>query len=160
MKVRKARKEDLKQLAKLILDLHKFHSRFDKRSKLKSYAICLRLIEKGLRNYFKKPKTRIILVYEETNKVLGFVDFWIEKKEINIQDKGIWIYEIHVDKKHRRKGIAKELIKGVARIAKKKGIRELDLTYISKNQQSTNFWKKFKAKTWSLNAVVNVKDIL
>ena len=160
MNIRKAKKEDLKQLAKLTLDLHKFHSRFDKRSKLKPDAVCLRLIKKNLKRYLKKPKTRIILVCEEENKILGFADFWIEKKEYNVKDKGIWIYGIHVDKKHRNKGIARELVKEVAKKAEKKGIKELDLTYVLKNQQSTNFWKSLKAKTDSVNAVIKVKDIL
>lgn len=160
MKIRKAKKEDLKQLAKLVLDLHKLHSHFDKRFKLKPDAVCLKLIERDLRKYFKKPKTRIILVCEEENKVLGFVDFWIEEKECNVQDKGIWIYEVYVDRKYRNKGIAKELVKEVAQIAKKKGIKDLDFTYIPKNQQSTNFWKSLKTKTWSLNAVIKVKDVL
>lgn len=159
MKIRRAKKEDLKQLARLFLNLHKFHSRFGKKYQLKPDTVCLKIIEKELRKYFRKPKTRTILIYKESNKILGFIDFHTEKREYTIQDKAIWIYRIYIDEGYRKRGIAKDLIKEVAKKAEKKGIKEIDLTYVPKNRISTNFWRSLGAKTDSVNAIIKVKNI-
>ena len=158
--IRKARVEDVNQIVGLVLNLYKIHSRLEEAYKIKSDTVCLSHIKKDLRKYFKKPKTRTILVCGNDEKIIGFADFWIERRNCYIYDKAIWIYEIHVDKNYRGKGAATRLIKEIAKIAKRKRIKEIDLTCVPKNKESSKFWRRLKAKTISVNAVINIKDIL
>jgi len=158
--IRKARPNDINQIADLVLDLYKVHGRLEKAHRIKSDAVCLNHIKKDLRKYFKRPKTRSILVCENDEKIIGFVDFWIEKRNCYVHDKAIWIYEIHVDKNYRRKGAATRLIEEIARIAERRGIKEIDLTCVPKNEESSKFWRTLKAKTISVNAIINIKNIL
>jgi ribosomal protein S18 acetylase RimI-like enzyme len=158
--IRRAKPDDVNQIADLVLDLYKVHSRLEEAYRIKSDAVCLNHIKKDLRKYFKRPKTRTILVCENDKKIIGFADFWIERRNCYVYDKAIWIYEIHVDKNYRRKGAATRLIKEIARIAKRKGIKEIDLTCVPKNKESSKFWRSLKARTISVNAITNIKDIL
>ena len=160
MIIGKIKKEDINQIAKLMLDLYKIHGRLEKAYRIKSDAVCLNSIKKDLAKYIKKPKTRIILACEDKGKIIGFTDFWIEKRDCYVYDKAIWIYEIHVDKNYRRRGVATGLIKEIAKIAKRKGIKEIDLTYVPKNKESSGFWKHLKTKMISVNAIIKIKDIL
>ena len=160
MTIRKAKKEDIGQIANLVLDLYKIHGRLEEAYRIKSDVACLNYIRKDLKKYFKRPKTRNILVCEKDKKIIGFADFWIEKRSCYVYDKVIWIYEIYVDKNYRRKGVAICLIKEIAKIAKKRGIKEIDLTCVPKNKESSKFWRTLRAKTISINAVINIKDIL
>lgn len=160
MKIRKAKREDINQIADLALDLYKFHSRIDKRYKLKPDIICLKHIKKDLRKYFKKPGLKSILVAEEDSKIVGYADFGIEKRPFNFWEKGAWIWAIHVDKKYRGKGIGTALVREAAKILKKKGIKEIDLGYVLKNKESDNFWKSLKIKILSVNGVIDIGNVL
>jgi GNAT superfamily N-acetyltransferase len=159
-KIRKINKKDINQVVDLMLDLYKVHSKFEEVYRIKSDAVCLGSIKKDLRRYFTKQKKRTILVYEENNKIIAFADFWTEKRSCYVRDKGIWIYEIYVNKDYRKRGIAMRLVKEIAKMAKKKGIEEIDLTYVPKNIMSLGFWRHLKAKIVSVNAVINTKDVL
>jgi len=160
MTIRRAQRKDINQIATLALDLYKFHSRIDKRYKLKPDAICLRYIKKDLIKYFKKPKGKTILVVEEDGKIVGYADFGVEKRPFNFWEKGAWIWAIHVDKKYRRRSIATALVREAAKILKNKGIKEIDLGYVLKNKESANFWKFLGVKILSVNGIINIKDIL
>lgn len=159
-KIRKISKKDINQVANLMLDLYRVYSKFEEVYRIKSDTICLGSIKKDLGRYFAKQKKRTILAYEENNKIVAFADFWIEKRDCYVRDKGIWIYEIYVNKNYRRKGVATSLIKEIVEIAKRKGIKEIDLTYVPKNKESSIFWRHLKVKIVSVNAIINTKDIL
>lgn len=159
MTIRKAKKEDIGQIANLTLELYKFHSKLDERHKTKSDAECLKFIKNELKENFKKPK-RTILVYEEKGKILGYVEFEIQRWPYLAKEKEAWIYAICVNKKYRDKGIALTLTKEVAKRLKKSGIKEINISYVLENKKSSAFWKKLKAKTITVSAVVNIKDVL
>jgi len=144
----------------LTLDLYKFHSQLDKRYRIKTDVVCLKHIKKHLRGLFKKPKGKTILIAEENNKIIGYVEFGIEKRPFNVNEKGAWIYAIHVDGKYRRRGIARRLVKESAKRLKNKGIIEIDFGYVLKNKESANFWKSLKAEMLSINGAIKIKDIL
>ncbi len=160
MKIRKAKKKEINELAKLILALQKLHSRLDKHYRIKADAVCLKYINKELRKHFRKPKGKTILIAEENNKIIGYVEFGIEKRPFNILEKGAWMYEIYVDKKYRRKGIGIELFKEAAKRLKKKGIEKVDVGYDLRNKESINFWKFLKVKAISVQSIIDVKNIL
>lgn len=150
-------KQDVDQVASLSLDLYKIHAQFERAYRIKSNTVCLKQIKIGLNRYFKKQKKRTILVCVDKNQIVGFVDFWFEKRECYVSDKAIWIYEIHVKRNYRRTGVATKLFNEVLKIAKKRGINEIDMTYIPKNTMSSGFWKSLKVKTLSVNACINIK---
>lgn len=61
----------------------------DKRYKLKPDTVCLRYIKNDLRKYFKKSKGKTILVAKEGNKIVGYIDFGMEKEAIQFGEKGL-----------------------------------------------------------------------
>lgn len=159
MKIRKAKKEDIGQIANLTLELYKFHSKLDERHKTKSDAECLKFIKKELNENFKKQK-RTILVCEDKGKILGHIEFEIQKWPYLVKEKEAWIYAICVDENYRGKGIALILVKEAAKRLKKSGIKEINVNYVLENKKSSGFWRKLKAKTIAVSAVVNIKDVL
>lgn len=159
MKIRKAKKEDIDQIANLTLGMYKFHSKLGERHKIKSDAECLKFIKKELKENFKKPK-RTILVCEEKGKILGYAEFEVQKWPYLVKEKEAWIYAICVDKNYRGEGIALILVKEVAKRLKKSGIKEININYVLENKKSSDFWRKLKAKTVSVSAVINIKDAL
>jgi ribosomal protein S18 acetylase RimI-like enzyme len=150
-------KRDVNQVASLSLDLYKVHAQFERAYRIKSKTVCLKQIKIGLNKYFKKQKRRTILVCVDKNQVVGFVDFWLEKRECYVLDRAIWIYEIHVKKNYRGMGVASKLFEEILKIAKRKNIKEINMTYLPKNIMSSGFWKSLKAKTLSINACINIK---
>jgi len=159
MIIRKARKEDIGQIANLTLELYKFHSKLGERHRIKSDAECLRFIKNELKGSFKKQK-RTILVCEEKRRIIGYAEFEIQKWPYLAKEKEAWIYAICVDKNYRGKGIALILVKEVAKRLKKSGIKEINISYVLENKKSSGFWKKLKAKTIAVSAVINIKDVL
>ncbi|MDP2947482.1 MAG: GNAT family N-acetyltransferase [Nanoarchaeota archaeon] len=159
MTIRKAKKGDIDQVANLTLEMYKFHGKLSERHKIKSDAECLKFIKNELKENFKKQK-RTILVCEEKRKIPGYVEFEIQKWPYLAKQKEAWIYAICVDKNYRGEGIASALTKEVAKRLKKLGIKEINISYVPENKKSSGFWKKLKAKTIAVNAVISIKDIL
>lgn len=162
MKIKKAKKENINQLSMLFLDLYKYHSKLDKKNKIKSDVICLKYIKKDLENFFKNPKNDVILIVEENNKIAGFIKFGVTKIPFIIQEKRACIHTIFIDKKYRRHGLAVKLVKEAAKKIKSKNIKEIEVKYILKNKEAVNFWKSFKVKTIFIDTlgIIDIKNIL
>lgn len=162
MKIKKAEKENINQLSILFLDSYKYYNKIDKRCKIKPDDISLKYIKKDLKRFFNKPGNNSFLIAEENNKIVGFIKFGIAKVPFIIHEKEAWIYTIYVDKKYRRQGLAVKLIKEAAKRLKKKGFKEIEISYIQENKEGVGLWKSLKAKTIYINArgIIDIKNVL
>ena len=126
-KIRRATKKDISR----ILELFNSDPNLTGNDKIKFES-------KHLQEYINN-KINEILVYEIKKEIVAgaLVEVWKTAEYIYIND-------IIVDKKFRRKGIATQLISHVEKLAKKQGINLLFGFTEVKNKKMQNMWKKRK----------------
>ena len=93
----------------------------------------------------------IVMVYEEDNKILGYINaeiFNFEERGISKERKCIWICEICVDKQARRKKIATQLFEFINQIAKDKNIESIELNVWDFNESAISFYEKMGFKSY------------
>ena len=92
-----------------------------------------------------KKKKYFLLISEDNNKVIGYLLGQFSKWEwSDNHPKNGKIEDIAVLKKYRRKGIGDKLIKKFEGMAKKRGIKYLNLGLWIKNKPAYNLYKKNK----------------
>ena len=113
MKIRKARKQDLKEIGKIFkkeMGKPPYNEKWDDRS-----------TSKKIRDYFKNSKIIVTLIED---KVRGFIIF---KKVLWAGKYQGFIEEIFVDSKYQGRGCGKALIRCAEDFCKKNKIKELSL---------------------------------
>ncbi len=124
MRIRKFRKSDANEVAKLIIknDLEVAMKFYPKK------VVIARLKEISPAKILKKSLKRICFVAEEKNKIIGY---------ISLQDNEI--KKCFVLPKYHKKGIGRKLVCKIEKIVKKKGIKKLILY---SNFYTEKFYKK------------------
>jgi len=131
MKIRKAKKGDLKEIGKLMK--REFSKPpFNERDSMKN-------VLKSLNFYFKIGE---IFVAVSTEEIIGVI---IVKFEQYWEGKVLLIEDLAVDRKFQNKGIGKELMKFVEDYAKKKNARFIFFKTHEKSK-SINFYKRLGYK--------------
>jgi len=134
VKIRKAKKGDLKEIARIYREGYMVYNEkwtFDK-------AV------KKIRSYSKDKKDKIFVAVVDNN-IVGFIIFheyeWINKNG--------FIDELFVDKKFRGGGIGGELVRHIVDYFKKRKIKEVELLANTKSK-AMKFYKKmgFKKSDW------------
>jgi ribosomal protein S18 acetylase RimI-like enzyme len=147
MKIRKAKKEDLKDLAELDKQFWEIHSSIDpfiepaKKLTSKDHL-------KSARDFINsKEKNKFKFVAELDGKVVASVNFEIQKnnKFFKVKKFG-YLDAITVNKKYRGKGIGKELTKFVLNFLKKKGIGFVKFHTNWENKNAIKAFRKMKFK--------------
>jgi len=93
-----------------------------------------KLYKKWVDNSFNKEFADTILVYQEQNKILGFITFKIMEKQATI---GL----IGVCPKHQGKGIGKKMVQSVEMELANNGIEELRIPTQLQNELACKFYK-------------------
>ncbi len=91
-------------------------------------------VEKDLRKYWKKPNI-IIKVAIENNEILGY--FCVE-----IQEKDLFLGQIHVSPIRQTQGIGSQLMKEIENIALEMGYNSILLNVQANNERAKNFFEK------------------
>lgn len=139
MEIRKAKKEDILFILKLIEKMVDYHCDIDKIYKpYKEY--------KDLEKYLKSLiniKNSVLIVVENENKIIGFLEGGIEdtSNEMNFDKIGI-IDNIFIEEKFRNKGIAKKLLKYIFEYFKSENIEYIQINTDARNKIGREFWKK------------------
>jgi len=133
MEIRKATKNDLKEIARLMKEYAKYENNLDENIKVGS----LKKIEKEERVLFGFG-TKYALA-EEDKKILGVLGFNIDRRG---KEKIGAIHSTIVLEKARKKGVGKSLVVYVLKYFKKNNCRRVR-TFIHKNNKNAiNFWAK------------------
>lgn len=134
MKIRGAKKEDTKEIAKLMYQYDVYENNLDKRieiSSIKSY-------EKEI-SEFSKNKSTIFLVGEENGEIVGFINFVIDKRgKIKI---GV-LQDIFVKEKFRGKKIGEKLVNYVLTKMEKERCQFVKSAVRVKNKKAQKFWER------------------
>lgn len=129
MKIRKARKVELRACAKMHMQFEIEESKNPEEDE----RITLEKLKKNI-----KSPDYTILVAEESGKVIGYTSFKYHK-----WNNGIWVEQLFVRKDFHRKGIGTELLKGAIDSARKMKARIIFVdTRKGPDNEAIKFYKK------------------
>jgi len=139
MLIRKAKKEDLRELEKLDFLLAMEISRKDFFKK--DREIFKKQQKKHLLKKFNK-KNSIFFVVEKNNKLIGFTSGYIAvyPKFFKISKTG-HIRDIYIKKPYRREGLGEKLMKAILQHFKNKNIKAAQLTVLTNNKPALKLYQ-------------------
>lgn len=139
--IKAAKKEELKDILKLDLELLTYEAKVDcslkePDEKIKAYE------EKFLRERFDDKNSRIFVALNDS-KLIGFCYGFIQKLDPNHKINPIgYLCNCYVLKEYRGFGIGKKLSVELINWFKSKGIKRVVLDVTEKNTLAVNVWKK------------------
>ncbi|MBW2963196.1 GNAT family N-acetyltransferase [Candidatus Woesearchaeota archaeon] len=144
MIIRKAKKEDLKQLGKMVFDLDMGISKIDFWKK--DEKILKKNIKSIVLKNFKNPK-KIILVAEEKNRTMGYITGSIKVQNPIFKIKKIgFINDVYIIKKFRKQGLGKKLMKELIKYFKRQKIKVCQLSVLSNNLPALKLYQSLGFK--------------
>jgi ribosomal protein S18 acetylase RimI-like enzyme len=148
MKIRKAKSRDMDQILAVCEDSMEYHAKFDDcfwttKDLVKNWRQKWRKYQAGV----IRSKKKYSLVAEENGTIIGYINFQFKKRApILRQNKYLYIDDLAVSKKYRRKGAGTKLMKNVLNLARKKGAFAADLNVRTANSPAKNFYSKLGFK--------------
>ncbi|MFH1744973.1 MAG: GNAT family N-acetyltransferase [bacterium] len=140
-KIKKAKKEDIPNILKLVEKIVDYHCEIDKYYKpYKSYDKLEEHLEKTI-----KDKNQKIIVAEENSEIIGYFVVGIEKAANYTVAKNIGIIDsAFIKKEYRNKGIGQKLFGQALEYLKSRKIKHIELDVDARNDLGINFWKENK----------------
>jgi GNAT superfamily N-acetyltransferase len=147
MIIKKAEKQDVPAILKLIKNLIEFHRRLDLYYKKFSQY-------RGLRNHILnslKDKNKIVLVAENRGRTIAYLIGAVEAAPFYSSQKKIGVVnDVCVDEKFRRRGILKKIFKKALAWFRQKSVRVIELSVDIRNRPALTAWKKMKFYEYKL----------
>lgn len=145
MKIRQANNKDIKQLVPILLQITNLH--YENRPEIfkKKQE---KQIEENIKDILKSEEEKVI-VGEIQGKISCVLVYKIKetKNHINLNNsKVLWINEIGVDDKYKRKGMGETLMKEAMKIAKDMKCQRLELNCWNFNEDALKFYEKQNMK--------------
>lgn len=142
VKIREYQPSDKTGVKKCINELKNYESLFDE-----DYLTGRKAVEALFKNLLRSRKTKDgqIFVAEVNDKVVGFISLEIENKNDELivgKVNSVYISDLVVLSKYRRRGIGKKLLQKADEYAKKKNISFIKLIVFSDNKEAKRFYKK------------------
>ena len=134
-KIRELKERDLEQMIQIRLDLLTTHPKNFGSSAKEEGAFSREKWMTRLTN----PKTRTIGVFHE-DKVIGLGVLALNPRE-KMQHIGV-LNSFYIKKDYRRKGLAKDLLVFIEKLAKELGIVRINLSVMEENIEAIRFYKK------------------
>ncbi len=136
LRVRKARKQDSKEILRLIIELAKFEKLAPP-----SKAAQQRLIGDA---FSKNPPFRIILAFDG-DKAVGYA-FYFFTYSTFLAKRTLYLEDIYINDKYRGCGAGKKLMEELFDIAKKKKCGRLEWIVLDWNKNAIDFYDRLGAK--------------
>lgn len=136
LNIRKAKKEDIKQIFSLIKELAKYE-------KLAKDVVATEKLLKD--NLFGKRKFAEVLIAEFNEKVAGFALFFHNFSTF-VGKPGIYLEDIYVRENLRNKGIGKALLIEIVKLAQERDCGRIEWSVLDWNEPSIKFYKGLGAK--------------
>ncbi len=90
-------------------------------------------------------QNNITLIYQEKDKVIGFISTTIKHSAINpiLKERKIaYIQDLYIDEKHQRKGIGKQLYLATKEIVQKLDVNSIELMVWDFNKNAIKFYQE------------------
>ncbi len=136
MNIRKAKLTDSKKIAE-------FNVLIAKESE--NLEISYETTAKALKKLIKEKNKGFYLVAKENNKIIGQLMITYEWSDWSNQDFW-WIQSVYVDKKFRKKGVFKNLLKKVKELAKLENVSKIRLYVHKENKNAINVYNAVDMK--------------
>lgn len=147
MEIREAKIEDLEQIISIQEQISRIH--YENRPDIFKYKSKIEIENVTIDTINDKDK-KCIIATDDTLKIYGLLICKIKyiKEHINLKDaRTLWIEDIGVDEKYRKKGIGKQLLKEAEKIAKKLKCKRIELNCWNFNKDAINFYKSIGMNT-------------
>lgn len=157
MIVREAKKEDINQIVPISMQVAQLH--FDKRPnmfKMKNKEET----EKDIKEIFE-DKEKNILVCVDNSKIVGVLIYKIKriKNHEDLKDAAtIWIDALGVSEECRRKGVGKQLMDEVIKIAQKEAYERVELNCWEFNADAIKFYESQNMVTQRRIMEIEIKE--
>lgn len=147
MIIKETKIDDIEQIVDILNQISKIHyeSRpdiFRKKSKNE--------IKKEVIEIVNNTERKILIATDENSKIYGLIVYKIKevKEHINLKNsKVLYIEDIGVDEKYRKKGLGKQLMKKVEEIAKELECRRIELNCWNFNEDAIKFYNQIGLTT-------------
>ena len=141
------------QLSRLIIELQEYELRYnlDRESGLVMVA---KYREELL--FETTSRSGQIILAEDNGQIAGFIAYYLEKDTIN-KLPHLYIPDLVVSERHRKKGIAKKLMEYVENVATKQNIGSIRVGALA-NSPSVDFYKKLGYSVEALQFLKKVEN--
>jgi ribosomal protein S18 acetylase RimI-like enzyme len=160
MKIRRAKKKDIKKLVELWKGYEKFHKGLTKQRYMKKFLETDKNSERLMKKYFLKAinsKDSDILLTEVNKRIVGFIYLNIyNAPKICIIKKLGHIGYFYVEKEFREKGAGKKLMKEAMEWFKKRKIKRISFEVNALNQRARDYYKRRGFKDFE---IIMMKDL-
>ncbi len=161
MIIRKAKKEDIDSIVKLLSVLEKDHLDLDLSAVERDFVGKKENVEQEIKSGLEKSlnkETDFLLVAENDGSIVGYLKAEVEKRSpTKLYNKKLYIRHLVVLKEYRNKRIGTQLIKEVEKIAESKGIPFITLKTSPKNKEALDFYKRLGFEDIYIELVKGVK---
>lgn len=135
-----AKKQDLKEFARLRFEANKYAARFDRNVVVSRNSLAN--LEKLTEKEFEDPRIMYLLA-RENDRLIGIA---ILSLPIGI-DKSAFLGELFIEEEYRRRGAGSLLLDRAIDIAKKKEFENFELTVARNNKQAQRFYRNLGFRT-------------
>lgn len=154
MEIRKARKEDMKEVQDLRYLLSSFEKEIGANISVPEWGYT----EVGEKDYNYFLNKQFIYVAEENEKIVGFITGEIlSKKEWYTVQLGT-INNLFVLKEYRGKGLGKQLMETMMEAFREKGINNFELYAFNNNTNTLKFYEKLGFKKYNVQMLYQEKE--
>ncbi|MBW2977632.1 GNAT family N-acetyltransferase [Candidatus Woesearchaeota archaeon] len=142
MRIRKAKKEDIPEIKKLVIKLFSTWAKIDPADKL-DRSWFKKSKSNKFYNSLLKNKDKLLLVAEEDKTLIGYLLLETQFRDPFLEGNRIgYVSELFVLPEYRKKGISKELLKKSNEWFKKKKFKWLVVSTHSRDKPAIQFWKR------------------
>jgi GNAT superfamily N-acetyltransferase len=141
--IRPARESDVPMILSLIRELAAYEQLSDK---------CVATEALLRKNLFGPERTAEALVAEYEERVVGYA-IYFKTFSTFLALPGIYLEDIYVQPAHRRRGIGKQMLQEIARLAVRRGYGRVEWSVLDWNTPSINFYKSlgaFPLEEWTM----------
>jgi len=146
MKIRKAKLKDLPRLAKLGVELLKYHAEFD------PYFAPNKDVEKVYFKFFKRcihSGNRRLLIAKEKDSIIGYSLGKISKRPPVFKTREMgFVNDMYVISKFRKQGVANMFLEELFAWFKSKKLRNIEIHVHTKNEIGKKAWAKYGFKEY------------
>ena len=151
MIIRKAIYDDVKKLNELLTLLIQDEKQYDE-------GINDKFVVTNMYENYIEDKTKLILVAEEDNKIVGYLYGKLEDSDETYKYKVALLDALYVTKEYRKKGIADALINEFKNWAKLNNVDLLKVNVCSKNIKAKKLYEKHNFITHSETLVNKIES--
>lgn len=155
IKIRKLKKEDIKEVSKLVFNLYKKWDKIDPIDKIDKKWFCSDKHYVYLRKLIKN-KNNLFLVAQVDNKIAGYLLARVRERAPFLQKVGD-ISETYIDPKYSRKGIGSSLTKIAFDWVKKNRFNWITVSTHSLDKEAIYFWESKGFKEFNKDFKIRIK---